>query len=310
MDERIIPSLSTKRVLVTGASGFIGLNLCQRLSNNGAEVHAVSRTSPALTLPSVRNWLADVSDFETLKRIYAETKPQIVFHLAGHVQGARNLEQVWPTVVGNFVTVVNLLRVATELGCERIVLTGSQDEPDPGESDATNFVPSSPYAASKYAGNAYARMFYALYQTPVTFGRIFMAYGPGQRDLKKLIPYTILSLQRGETPKMSSGSRPLDWIYVDEVLDGLILISQAPEAVGQIVHLGTGVTYTARQAVEKIVELMGSPVTPVFGALQDRQMEAPRFANVAATEARIGWRPKVTFDQGLKSTIDWYRQLM
>ena len=303
-----IPSLSAKRVLVTGASGFIGSNLCRRLSKDGAEVHAVSRTIQPLRQLSVATWQLDASDFGRLRSLYAEVKPQIVFHLAGHVQGSRNLDLVGPTLSGNLVTTVNLLIVAAELGCERVVLTGSQDEPDPGESDAASFVPSSPYAASKFAGNAYARMFRALYQLPVTFGRIFMAYGPGQRDIKKLIPYTILSLERGETPKMSSGSRPLDWIYVDDVLDGLILLSQSPHTEGQVVHLGTGVTHTARQAVEKIVALMGSSVTPIFGALQDRQLEKGRYADVAGTEARVGWRPTITFDEGLRRTIAWYRE--
>jgi nucleoside-diphosphate-sugar epimerase len=249
-----------------------------------------------------------MSDYEKFRRIYSEVRPHIVFHLAGHVQGSRNLDQVRPTLVGNLLTTVNLLVIAADMGCERIVLTGSQDEPDPGESDATAFVPSSPYAASKYAGNAYARMFRALYQSPVTIGRIFMAYGPGQRDIKKLIPYTVLCVRRGQTPKMSSGSRPLDWIYVDDVLDGLITISQSPNADGQIVHLGTGVTHTARQAVERIIALMESSITPVFGALQDRQLEKARFADVSATQAKVGWQPTVTFDEGLLRTIAWYQE--
>jgi nucleoside-diphosphate-sugar epimerase len=303
-----IPSLAAKRILVTGASGFIGANLCARLSKDGAEVHAVSRAIQPLNSSSIRAWQADISDYEALHSIFAKAKPHIVFHLAGHVQGSRSLDHVVPALMGNLVTTVNLLTIATGIGCERIILAGSQEEPDPGESCATTFIPASPYAASKSAASAYARMFRALYQSPVTIARIYMTYGPGQRDLKKLIPYVILSLLRGQTPEMSTGARPLDWVYLDDVLDGLILIASASNVDGLTIPLGTGVTHTAREAAEKIVALMGSSLIPVFGALQDRQLEKRRVADVAATEAMIGWRPKVSFDEGLRRTIDWYRE--
>jgi UDP-glucose 4-epimerase len=141
---------------------------------------------------------ADISDYESAQRVFAEAKPDIVFHLAGHVQGSRNLEHMRPALFGNLVTTVKLLTVAAEMGCERIILTGSHDEPDPDESSADTFVPSSPYAASKLAANSYASMFHALYQLPVSVARIYMGYGPAQRDLNKLIPYVILSLLRGK----------------------------------------------------------------------------------------------------------------
>lgn len=129
---------------------------------------------------------------------------------------------------------VNLLTVAAEMGCcERIILTGSHDEPDPDESSADTFVPSSPYAASKLAANSYARMFHALYQLPVSIARIYMAYGPAQRDLNKLIPYVILSLLRGQTPRLSTGRRPMGWIYIDDVIDGMIATAQSRTVDGQ-----------------------------------------------------------------------------
>jgi UDP-glucose 4-epimerase len=302
-----IPSLSTKRVIVTGASGFIGSNICTRLSSNGAEVHAVALGGKFPGLRSGRVWKVDMSDRAELRRIFKAAKPHIVFHLAGHVQGSRNLNQVWPTLSGNLVTTVNLLTMATEVGCERVVLTGTLDEPGPGESDASAFAPSSPYAASKFASSIYARMFRALYQSPVVIGRIFMTYGPGQRDLKKLIPYTILSICCGQRPKLSNATRPLDWTYIDDVVDGLLLISQRTNAEGHTFDLGTGVTHTARDAVERIIVMMHSTLTPVFGALQDRRMEMARLADISSTKARLEWRPRVSFEEGLQRTITWYR---
>jgi UDP-glucose 4-epimerase len=85
-----------------------------------------------------------------------------------------------------------------------------------------------------------------------------MAYGPAQRDLNELIPYDILSLLRGQTPRLSSGARPMDWIYVDDVVDGMIATAQSQTVSCQTAGLGTGVSHTAREAVEKIIVLMKS----------------------------------------------------
>ena len=213
-----------------------------------------------------------------------------------------------PALTGNLTTTVNVLLAVVETGCERLVMTGSQEEPDPGEACATAFVPPSPYAAAKFAGSAYARMFRALYDCPVAIGRIFMGYGPGQRDLKKLLPYAILSLLRGEAPRMGTGSRPLDWIYVEDILDGLLLLSESPQAIDHAVDLGTGVTHTARQAVETVARIMGSPVAPRVGEVPDRQLERVRVANVEATKATLGWTPAVDFREGLRRTVAWYRE--
>lgn len=301
-----IDSLRSRRILVTGASGFIGSALCERLVELGAEVHGVSRTATAPARGPIREWTADLGDFDAVRLVFAQTRPQIVFHLAGYVYGARAIEHIRPALRGNLVATVNVLESAHASSCERVIVTGSQDEPDADEPQAARFVPSSPYAAAKFAANAYARAFHALYGLPVSIARILMAYGPGQKDLNKLIPYVILALARGETPRLSSASRPLDWIYNADVVTGLLLMATQENLAGRTIDLGTGTTHTARQAVEKIVKLMGSPIVPAFGALDDRALEQRRAADVAATRALLGWAPATSFESGLQKTIDWY----
>jgi nucleoside-diphosphate-sugar epimerase len=149
-------------------------------------------------------------------------------------------------------------------------------------------------------------MFYELYQLPVVIGRIFMAYGPGQRDLKKLIPYTILSLSEGRAPRLGSGSRPFDWIYVDDVIQAFLILAQSAGVNGQTVEIGTGELHTAREAVEMIVDLFGNAVTPEYGVVPDRKLEVARSANVAATENTLSWRSEVPLRDGLARTIEWY----
>ncbi|RPJ79294.1 MAG: NAD(P)-dependent oxidoreductase, partial [Acidobacteria bacterium] len=248
-----------------------------------------------------------LSNADSVRRLFREVRPSVVFHLAGYVQGSRDLDQVSPALTGNLTTAVNVLTSVAETGCERLVMAGSHDEPDPGEACATAFVPPSPYAAAKFAGSAYARMFHALYGCPVTIVRVFMGYGPGQRDLKKLIPYVILSLLRGHSPRLGTGWRPLDRVYVDDIVEGILRASSSASLAGSTIPLGTGVAFTVREAVEKIAEMMQSRAALSFGEIPDRPLEKARVADVAVTRAMLGWHPRVTFDAGLRRTIAWYR---
>ena len=185
-------------------------------------------------------------------------------------------------------------------------MVGSLEEPE--QSD-TYVVPSSPYAASKWAGSGYARMFHALYQTPVTIARLFMVYGPAQQDLRKLIPYVTLSLLRKQPPKLTSGMRQIDWIYVGDVVDGLLAMVKAPNIEGSTIDLGSGVLVPIRTVVQKLINITDSDVEPALGSVPDRPMEQVRVANIADTYAKIGWKPTTSLDKGLEYTVDWYREL-
>ncbi len=296
--------ISGKKILVTGASGFIGTHLCNKLYINGAEIHGISRIKHSEGASNIRWWQGDLADIKIARRILSEIKPDIIFHLASHVAGSRDLDHVLPTFHSNLTTTVNILNVATDLMCNKIIITGSLEEPGPGDSGA---IPSSPYAAAKWAGSAYARMFHALYKTPVVLARLFMVYGPGQRDLTKLIPYVTLSLLRNQSPKLSSGKRDVDWIYVEDVVDGLIATALTPNIEGSIIDIGSGDLISIRTVVEHLSNLIRSKGDPLFGALQDRPMEQVRTANVAETFAKTGWRPAMYLEKGLALTVNWYR---
>ena len=124
---------------------------------------------------------------------------------------------------------MNLLVAATRAGCRRVVLAGSMEEPDLAAGEA----PGSPYAAAKAAQSLYARFFRALYGAPVVTARIFMVYGPGQRDLSKVVPYAILRGLEGQPAELASGARPVDWIHVDDVARGLVALAEAPGIEGR-----------------------------------------------------------------------------
>jgi UDP-glucose 4-epimerase len=296
-------AMHSTRVLVTGASGFLGAAVCRLLHSRGAEVHGVSRQprADASSAPSVaRWWHCPLGELEFTRRLLSEIRPAYVFHLAGAVTGVRDLAAVLPTFEGNLAATVNLLTAAAEQSAPpRFVMAGSLEEPD----DASQ-PPSSPYAASKLAAWQYARMFQWLYGLSVVVPRVFIVYGPGQEDPKKLIPYVVTSLLRNESPKLSSGTREIDWIYVDDAAEGLLAAAHARD-VTERVDLGSGQLVTTRGLVERLAALVPSAGKPLFGALPDRPMEQVRVADVAKTTRLIGWSPRTPLDGGLRRTVDW-----
>ena len=293
-----------RRVLVTGGGGFIGSRLCRRLALEGAEVHAVGRSGPSHLAGIAQVWARDVARQEGLQELMEAVRPEFIFHLASEVTGSRDLEQVWPTFHSNLASTVNLLTEATKAGCERIVLAGSIEAPSWDQADA---LPPSPYAAAKWASSVYARMFHALYACPVVVLRVSMVYGPEQPDRTKLIPYVARCFLDGTAPELSSGTRPVDWVYVDDVVGAHLEAARAPEAVGRSVDVGSGTRATIRQVVERLAELTGTSVAPLFGALPDRPLEEALVADVEEADRFLGWRATTDLDEGLRRTVEWLR---
>ncbi|MEB3177726.1 MAG: NAD(P)-dependent oxidoreductase [Nostocaceae cyanobacterium] len=301
---KIAHHFANNKILITGASGFLGSNLCHRLSQMNAEVHAISRSlHPQET--HVRWWQGDMSDITTVRHILKTVKPDIIFHLASHGVGSPELAQVLPNLHNDLVATVNLLTVATELGCQRVVLTGSPEEPQPNNKG--EFVPVSPYAAAKLASSAYGRMFHTIYQTPVVITKAFMTYGPRQR-VHKLIPYVTTSLLQKQAPKLSSGQRQVDWIYVDDLIDGLLAAAHMPGIEGETIELGTGKLTSIRTIVEMISCIVNSGVEPLFGTLPDRPMEREWAADTQVAYEKLKWQATTPLFKGLTSTVNWYRQ--
>lgn len=296
-----------QKILITGASGFIGSHLLSRLCENRADVYAVSR-SVGVNLPQKNGprWFqADLAETSAVRDILSEVKPDIIIHLASHVAGARDLGMVLPTFRSNLMSTVNLLTIASEIGCQRIVLTGSMEEPESADPEV---IPSSPYAVAKWAGSAYARMFHALYRLPVTTLRVFMVYGPAQKDLRKLIPYVILSLLRKETPKLADGKREIDWIYVDDVVEAFLAAARAPNIEGRTIDVGSGALVSIRTVVEHLVHMINPRIQPLFGSIPVRPLEQVRVADLINSKLSLGWQPATSLETGLKKTVTWYER--
>jgi nucleoside-diphosphate-sugar epimerase len=301
--ERLVDALSGQRLLVTGGSGFIGVRLCRRALERDAIVHAVSRQRQVAS-DGVRWEHVDLTDYDAVRNLLRRLRPDVVLHLASEVSGSRDRDLVLPMMQANLVAAVNVMLASADAACRRVVLAGSMEEPDLGDPEA---VAQSPYAVAKWATFAYARLFHTLYELPVVHLRIFMVYGPGQRDLRKLVPYVTVSLLRGRAPELTSGAREVDWIYVDDVVDAFLRAAVAPGLEGRSLDIGSGELVTARTLVARLRELVGGGVEPAFGAIADRRLERVRVADRAAAAEALGWRPRTSLEEGLARTVAFYR---
>jgi len=252
-----------------------------------------------------RWWQADLRDFEAVQKVVQAVRPDLVFHLASHVAGSRDLALVLPTFYDNLASTVHLLTSVADVGCRRIVLACSSEEPH-GVNGETAVC--SPYAAAKWASSMYGRMFNELYQLPVVMPRIFMTYGPDQKDTKKLVPFVTLGLLRGESPKLSSGRRRADWIYIDDVAEGLLRAATVPGIEGCSFDLGTGVLASVREIAERIALLVDPAARLVFGEIPDRRFEQERPADTSFLLERLGYEPRTPWQNGLEVTVGWYRE--
>jgi UDP-glucose 4-epimerase len=289
------------RVLVTGASGFLGRALVRRLVGDGVETIATARREWP-SGPAGLSWrTGDLVDSTFVDELFRDVRPDVVYHLASRVTGSRSMDVVVPIVADVVTASVNVLKAATDVGCRHVVLIGSGDEPE------NCAAPCSPYAAAKWAVGGYARMFLSLYGTPVAIARPFMVYGPDQPDVTKIVPYTVLAIRRGEPPVITSGRRLCDWVYIDDVVGGLLAVARAPRAVGQRIDLGTGILLPVRHVVERICELAGTSVQPVFGGMPDRPGETEAVADPEQTRRLCGWTPSTDLDTGLARTLAWYQ---
>ena len=167
--------------------------------------------------------------------------------------------------------------------------------------------PPSPYSASKASSEMLCRVYQEAYGFPIVFLRPFNVYGEGQAP-PMLIPELIHSCLKGEDIKLTEGKQTREWNYVKDIVSAMVLAAQKKEAVGRVINIGSGKEYTIRELVVKILELMGNPIQPLFGALPYREYEIWRmFCDNSLARELLGWEPKFSLEAGLERTISWYR---
>lgn len=309
-----------RRVLVTGAGGFIGSHLVEALTGLGARVKAFvrynSRNDPGLLklLPPERLGAVEVigGDLRDLSAIKSAMQGvSHAFHLGALIAIPYSYVHPAEVVEANVIGTLNMLLAARELGVERLVHTSTSevygtalrvpiDESHPLQGQ-------SPYSASKIGADKLAESFYLSYNLPVVTLRPFNTFGPRQ-SARAVIPALITQALTQNTIRLGNLEARRDFTYVSDTVAGFLRIAQTPGVEGQTLNLGTGVEIRIGDLVEKICALVDHPIQVEVDPerLRPEKSEVQRLIsdNRLALE-RIGWSPQVTLDEGLRRTFAW-----
>jgi CDP-glucose 4,6-dehydratase len=317
-------------VLVTGAQGFIGSWLAERLLGDGARVVVPRRDfdpDSRFRLDGIDQRCeivaADVLDYEALLSIIAEYRIKAVFHLAAQpivaVANRSPLSTFESNVRGTY-TVLEACRAAGVVGepIQRVVVAssdhayGSHGEL-PYREDAA-LAASYPYDVSKACADTIARSYAATYELPVAVTRIANCFGGGDRNFSRIVPDTVRSLIRGERPVIRSDGTPQrDYLYVEDAVEVYLTVAASlsrREMWGRAWNAGLGRPISVLELVRRLIAVSGRDVEPeVLGSAAPKEVDR-QFPDSSAIREELGWRPRWELDDGLRRTFDWYARLL
>jgi CDP-glucose 4,6-dehydratase len=319
-----MPFWKNRNAFVTGATGFIGAHITRALLEQGARVVCLQRDAvraSSLDLLDLRRRVTVINgaleDFALMERIVNEYEIEAVFHLAAQaIVGAANRSPL-STFEANIRGTYSLLEACRQTKTvARVVVAssdkayGSHEQLPYSEDYPLNGL--FPYDASKVCADVLARSYAYTYQLPVAVTRFANVYGPGDLNLSRIIPGTIVSALRDQAPIIRSDGTPVrEFVYVDDVARGYLLLAERiEEARGEAFNFGTNEAAPMRELVERIIALTGKA-----GKLEPRVMLKTKIAGEIGAQylsaekvaARLGWKAEVSLDEGLKRTIEWYR---
>lgn len=308
------------RFLVTGAAGFIGRSIAKRLLEDGHSVRGIDNfsTGKRENLEGLEKMEFVEGDITDAARMASACKQvDIVFHEAALASVPRSVKDPFASNHANVTGTMQVLCAAREAGVKRIVYAASSsaygDTPTLPKHEGMLPRPISPYAVSKLTGEYYMQSFFQVYGLETVSIRYFNVFGPYQDPtsqysgvLAKFIPQML----KGETPTIyGDGEQSRDFTFIENVVNANILASQADAAqvAGQVFNVATGTRITLNQTVEVLREITGYK-GPVNHAAERTGDVKHSLADISAARKALGYEPKIDFQEGLRRTVEWYRE--
>lgn len=309
-----------KRVLVTGAGGFIGSHLTERLVEEGAMVRALVHynalgrwgwldRSPHTKQIEIIS--GDVTDRDCIRQ--AVKNREIIFHLGALIAIPYSYQVPLSYVRTNTEGTINVLQCARDEGVERVIHTSTSEV-----YGTAQYVPiderhplkgQSPYAASKIGADKMAEAFHLSFKLPVVTVRPFNTFGPRQ-STRAIIPTVIVQCLLGDTIHLGNLHPTRDLNFVTNTVDGFLLAASEPSAVGQTINLGSGREISIGDLAGLIAQMVGKPIQieSEEQRLRPQDSEVERLlADNTLAQTILGWQPKVNLEEGLARTIAWIK---
>jgi len=312
--------LQGKKVLVTGAGGFIGSYLVEKLVNTGAHVKTLVRYNSRndwglieLLPPEIKENIeiiaGDLRDPETVREAVSEIA--IVFHLAALIAIPYSYQHPREYVETNIIGTLNVLNAAKDYEIEKIIHTSTSEV-----YGSAKYVPideehplqgQSPYSATKIGADALAESFYRSYNLPVATIRPFNIYGPKQ-SARAVIPTIISQVLTQNRLRLGSLHPTRDYTYVSDTIEGFIKVAESPNSIGEIINIGSNFEVSIGDIANKVLNILNKDIMIETDEQRVRpeQSEVQRlWCNNNKAKNLIGWEPRVNFDVGLNQTIEW-----
>lgn len=297
-----------KKVLVTGATGFIGRHCLPLLLNKGYEVHAVTSRGSIDGFPDIHWQHCDLLDPGNVSALLEKVKPTHLLHFA------------WFTAPGEYWTSLENLRWVqsslvllssfVKLGGHRVVMAGTCAEYDWQygycSENITPIRPSTLYGVCKHSLHIMAEAFLRQVGVSVIWGRLFFLYGPGEHP-ERLVPSVIRSLLRGEPARCSEGNQIRDFLYVQDAARAFITLLE--KEITGTVNIASGTPVALKDIIYKIGGKLNGNNLIQFGENPVPANEPPLVvADVRFLKDRLGWSPEFDLDEGLNQTIHWWQE--
>ncbi len=304
-----------KKVLVTGASGFIASHLTRKLVNDGAEVFILTRYADIVDnvriadiWDKVRIIEGDIRNNDALEQ-FKGIEFDVVFHLAAYNHVGSSFTRISESFDVNGKGTANILE-ATNF--KRFVYMSTSEiyglQKEVPFREDFNPQPLSPYGIGKYAGELYCRMKMQIDKMPIVVIRSFNNFGPYQGQ-RAVIPELIIKGLKGEPIELTKGEQTREFNFVTNIVEGLLLAAEKKEAIGKVINLGSGEDISIANLAKKIHELTGKKSELKIGALDYRPTEIWKmYSDSTKAKEILGWTPKVSFDEGLKMTVEWFKK--
>jgi NAD dependent epimerase/dehydratase len=307
-----------KSVLVTGAGGFIGSHLTERLIQNGAKVRGFVHYNSlgrwgwldqSKVKDDIEVFVGDIADRDSIRN--AVMGVDVVFHLAALIGIPYSYQAPSSYVQTNIVGTLNVLQSALETGVERVVHTSTSEA-----YGSAQYVPidedhslqgQSPYSATKIGADKLAESFYRSFGLPVATIRPFNTYGPRQ-SARAIIPTIISQALNQSELRLGNLSPTRDLNYVADTVEGFLHVASSPKSVGEVINIGTGKEISMGELVDLVVELMGKNISIVSenARIRPEASEVDRLcADISKAKRLLDWQPKFSLKEGLQKTITW-----